>query len=175
MAETTQGLTKRLDFGSDLGGLQQVDQEALIAALRGPNGQPSVEGFDRRVGEAPCCSRLCPGQLQTDACGTLLTAMLLLCRALQLLHDAAQLRFAAVQDSAAEQAEAVGEADLRRLKRQFSSLKNTFLHYEVKNEFLAGELQGSTPPKLCAARLQWVAVPDAPSRARRAARRAASR
>ena len=37
-----------------------------------------------------------------------------------------------------EQAEAVGEADLRRLKRQFSSLKNTFLHYEVKNEFLAG-------------------------------------
>lgn len=37
-----------------------------------------------------------------------------------------------------EQADAVGEADLRRLKRQFSSLKNTFLHYEVKNEFLAG-------------------------------------
>ena len=37
-----------------------------------------------------------------------------------------------------EQAEAVGEADARRLKRQFSSLKNTFLHYEVKNEFLAG-------------------------------------
>lgn len=65
--------------------------------------------------------------------------MLPLCRALQLLQDAAQPRFAAVQNSAAEQAEAVGEADLRRLKRQFSSLKNTFLHYEVKNEFLAGE------------------------------------
>lgn len=37
-----------------------------------------------------------------------------------------------------DQADAVGEADLRRLKRQFSSLKNTFLHYEVKTEFLAG-------------------------------------
>ena len=43
-----------------------------------------------------------------------------------------------MQATAREQAEAVGEADLRRLKRQFSSLKNTFLHYEVKNEFIAG-------------------------------------
>ncbi len=43
-----------------------------------------------------------------------------------------------VQEAAVEAAAGVGEADLRRLKRQFSSLKNTFLHYEVKNEFLAG-------------------------------------
>lgn len=106
MADTTQGLTKRLDFGSDLGSVQQtVDQEALIAALR----HPTVDGFNR---------------------------------ALDLLQSAAHQRFAAVQDSAAEQAEAVGEADLRRLKRQFSSLKNTFLHYEVKNEFLAELLDG---------------------------------
>ena len=59
-------------------------------------------------------------------------------RALELLHDVTSQRFTAIQESAVEQAEAVGEADLRRLKRQFSSLKNTFLHYEVKNEFLAG-------------------------------------
>lgn len=43
-----------------------------------------------------------------------------------------------MQEAAVEAAAGVGEADLRRLKRQFSSLKNTFLHYEVKNEFLAG-------------------------------------
>jgi hypothetical protein len=44
MADTTQGLTKRLDFGSDLGSVQQtVDQEALIAALR----HPTVDGFNR--------------------------------------------------------------------------------------------------------------------------------
>lgn len=61
------------------------------------------------------------------------------CSALELLQDASHQRFASVQASAVEQADAVGEADLRRLKRQFSSLKNTFLHYEVKNEFLAGK------------------------------------
>ena len=43
-----------------------------------------------------------------------------------------------MQETAVEASDAVGEADLRRLKRQFSSLKNTFLHFEVKNEFLAG-------------------------------------
>ena len=59
-------------------------------------------------------------------------------RALELLRDAAGQRPAVVQDAAVEAAAGVGEADLRRLKRQFSSLKNTFLHYEVKNEFLAG-------------------------------------
>lgn len=37
---------------------------------------------------------------------------------------------------------AVGEADLRRMKRQFSSLKNTFLHYEVKDEFIAAVADG---------------------------------
>lgn len=62
--------------------------------------------------------------------------------ALELLQDASHQRFASVQASAVEQADAVGEADLRRLKRQFSSLKNTFLHYEVKNEFLAELLDG---------------------------------
>ena len=60
------------------------------------------------------------------------------CSALELLQASTQARFGAVQATAREQAEAVGEADLRRLKRQFSSLKNTFLHYEVKNEFIAG-------------------------------------
>ncbi|PSC68012.1 hypothetical protein C2E20_8356 [Micractinium conductrix] len=63
-------------------------------------------------------------------------------RALELLQGTARARFAAVQETAVEASDAVGEADLRRLKRQFSSLKNTFLHFEVKNEFLAELLDG---------------------------------
>ena len=62
----------------------------------------------------------------------------LLCRALNLLQAGNQQRFSSVLEAAREQAAAVGDADLRRLKRQFSSLKNTFLHYEVKDEFIAG-------------------------------------
>ena len=61
-------------------------------------------------------------------------------RALELLRaTAGPQRAAAAQAAAAEAAETgVGEADLRRVKRQFSTLKNSFVHYEVKNEFLAG-------------------------------------
>lgn len=120
-----------------------VGSEELIAALR----HPTVDGFNRWGRRAEPAAQ-CAGrsdrqpQLGTDKVMAAADRRLLLCcpprRALELLQGAAQQRFAAVQDGAAEQAEAVGEADLRRLKRQFSSLKNTFLHYEVKNEFLAG-------------------------------------
>lgn len=51
-------------------------------------------------------------------------------------------RRATVEQAAKEQSVSVGEADLRRMKRQFSSLKNTFLHYEVKDEFIAALADG---------------------------------
>lgn len=47
-----------------------------------------------------------------------------------------------IEQAAKEQSVSVGEADLRRMKRQFSSLKNTFLHYEVKDEFIAALADG---------------------------------
>lgn len=59
---------------------------------------------------------------------------------MELLCAASQQRLELVESIAREQSEAVGEADLRRLKRQFSSLKNTFLHYEVKQSFITGAL-----------------------------------
>jgi hypothetical protein len=59
-----------------------------------------------------------------------------------LLHKGYEQRFTIIEETAKEQSDAVGEADLRRLKRQFSSLKNTFLHYEVKEEFIAALADG---------------------------------
>jgi len=59
-----------------------------------------------------------------------------------LLHGGCQKRFSIIQETAKEQSAAVGDADLRRMKRQFSSLKNTFLHYEVKDEFIAALADG---------------------------------
>ncbi len=61
-----------------------------------------------------------------------------LCRAAQLLQASNQQRLETIESVAREQCDAVGDADLRRLKRQFSSLKNTFLHYEVKQSFITG-------------------------------------
>jgi chromosome segregation ATPase len=59
-----------------------------------------------------------------------------------LLEEGARERFLAVQDIALEQSAAVGDADLRRLKRQFSSLKNSFVHYNMKQHFLASLADG---------------------------------
>ncbi|KAL4518364.1 hypothetical protein Ndes2437A_g04651 [Nannochloris sp. 'desiccata'] len=62
--------------------------------------------------------------------------------ALQLLQDGCNKRFDVIQETAKEQSAGVGEADMRRMKRQFSSLKNTFLHYVVKDEFIAALADG---------------------------------
>ena len=43
-----------------------------------------------------------------------------------------------IVDVAREQATGCGESDLRRLRRQFSTLKNTFLHYDVRETFIDG-------------------------------------
>lgn len=62
--------------------------------------------------------------------------------ALNMLKEGCEARSNTVQEAAKEQSVSVGDADLRRLKRQFSSLKNTFLHYEVKDEFIAALADG---------------------------------
>ena len=59
-------------------------------------------------------------------------------RALEELNSANADRFGRLLDAAREQSAGSGESDLRRLKRQFSTLKNTFLHYDVKEAFIDG-------------------------------------
>lgn len=63
-------------------------------------------------------------------------------KALEVLAQQCAERRSAIETNAKEQSVSVGEADLRRMKRQFSSLKNTFLHYEVKDEFIAALADG---------------------------------
>ena len=160
MADTTQGLTKRLEFvslGGAAAGPDPATDDALIQALR----QPTTKGFSRcgqttAAARAPvvscCCLPRLAGRPARPA--TRCPAR----RALELLRGVASQRAAEVQASAVEAADEVGEADLRRLKRQFSSLKNTFLHYEVKNEFLAGapppagRVHGPTRTHVCCRR-----------------------
>ena len=64
--------------------------------------------------------------------------MLERCRALDTLHDASTARAGKVLEAAREQAAGGGESDLRRLKRQFSSLKNTYMLYDTKEHFIDG-------------------------------------
>ena len=64
------------------------------------------------------------------------------CSALKTFEEYCATRRATIEQAAKEQSVSVGEADLRRMKRQFSSLKNTFLHYEVKDEFIAALADG---------------------------------
>jgi uncharacterized membrane protein len=61
---------------------------------------------------------------------------------LKTLLESCRTRRTTIEEAAKEQSVSVGEADLRRMKRQFSSLKNTFLHYEVKDEFIAALADG---------------------------------
>ncbi|KFM26298.1 hypothetical protein F751_4791 [Auxenochlorella protothecoides] len=58
-----------------------------------------------------------------------------------LLATTAQ-RFDEVEAAARARTDEVGEADLRRLKRQFGSLKNSFLHFEVKESFITSLIEG---------------------------------
>lgn len=63
-----------------------------------------------------------------------------MCRAISHLDSANYDRFVKLVEVAQEQAPGIGESDLRRLKRQFASLKNTFMLYDVKQSFLEGML-----------------------------------
>lgn len=46
--------------------------------------------------------------------------------------------FSKVQDAARHQVAGSGQADLRRLRRQFQALKSTFVNFEVKEAFISG-------------------------------------
>ena len=61
--------------------------------------------------------------------------------ATQNLQAANHDRFVKLRDVAREQSAGSGESDLRRMKRQFASLKNTFILYDVKETFIDGMLQ----------------------------------
>ena len=71
------------------------------------------------------------------------------CRALDELDAANYDRFVRIVDVACEQSTGSGESDLRRLRRQFSTLKNTFLHYDLKEAFVDGELQHANHTRSC--------------------------
>ena len=59
-------------------------------------------------------------------------------RAFEKVDSVHEARIAAVLAAAKEQAVGSGESDLRRLRRQFSSLKNTFCLYDTKENFIDG-------------------------------------
>jgi hypothetical protein len=63
-------------------------------------------------------------------------------RALELLSSANVERFLRVKDAARESAPGCGESDLRRLKRQFKSLKSNFVQFDVKEAFMDGLIEG---------------------------------
>lgn len=58
------------------------------------------------------------------------------------MQTACSKRFEDVEAAALAMSEDVGEAGLRRLKRQFGSVKNSFLHFEVKESFITCALPG---------------------------------
>ena len=62
-----------------------------------------------------------------------------LCRAVQQLGEGNHNRFVKLKEVANEQSEGNRESDLDGLKKLFSSVKNTFIHYDVKNSFLEGD------------------------------------
>lgn len=61
-------------------------------------------------------------------------------RALESLDAAVADHFKEVESTAIAKTTEAGEADLRRLKRQFGSLKSSFLHFEVKESFITCRL-----------------------------------
>ena len=65
-------------------------------------------------------------------------SLLQCCRALDTMREASNARFGKVLEAARGEAAGGGESDLRRLKRQFSSLKNTYMLYDTKEHFIDG-------------------------------------
>jgi hypothetical protein len=62
------------------------------------------------------------------------------CRKLGSSSEALSEHYTKLLNEASERACGAGASDLRRLKRQFSSLKNTYILYDVKEGFIDGML-----------------------------------
>jgi hypothetical protein len=142
------GTTKRLSFG-DLAADCAPDltaQEEVIRALKNPCDKSLVRCVAAPAA-APCAlsaariarptappiARRTPHPAPPSAPPR---------SAVEVLGDGYLQRFDLLLAAAREQSAAVGEADERRLRRQFSSLKNTFLHYEVKDLFIGALADG---------------------------------
>lgn len=67
-------------------------------------------------------------------------------RALQSIENIAFHKEQSISQKAKDIATGAGESDLRRLKRQFASLKNTYMLYDTKEHFLDGV---HTVPDIC--------------------------
>lgn len=61
-------------------------------------------------------------------------------RALQSIENVTLQKEQGISQKAKDIAAGAGESDLRRLKRQFASLKNTYMLYDTKEHFLDGGL-----------------------------------
>lgn len=130
-------VAKRLDF-QDMSEVlpQALPRETLLQAI----AEPSIANFQR----CPPCRMSMPPRADQDQAFQRIS--LQCARALELVDTKHEARAATVRATALEQAAGSGESDLRRLRRQFSSLKNTFCLYDTKENFI-----DSAPPE--AARL----------------------
>lgn len=74
---------------------------------------------------------------------------LLACRGLQQLDSSTSDRFLKLQDTALEQCQDTDDSDLRRLKKHFKTLKNTFTVYDLKEGFIEGKSSAGSFGKVC--------------------------
>lgn len=169
MAQTdTVAVTKKLNFGTTPHrhvGTELVDpEEALVTALE----HPTPESL-HRCGPAAPAQRQGPKSARTSPMHPVRlqifhpTLSATCChRAVTAVQAACSKRFEDVEAAALAMSEDVGEAGLRRLKRQFGSVKNSFLHFEVKESFITcalarmgGGSSGTGVAQLGAPTLGW--------------------
>jgi hypothetical protein len=142
METINEDTTKRLSFGDVTQGLLVADPlnvEDVIKAIK----LPSVDNIERYVYFlSVLVEEKRDGEQQMTEHLSKTFRPALPRSALTILSESCETRSKYITEAATEQSASIGEADLRRLKRQFSSLKNTFTHYEVKDEFIAALADG---------------------------------
>ena len=112
-------------------GANAVDASMDMVNAR-PGQSPSVEALHRQDsrGVTQSLSRLHKQPKR----------LLLVYRALQELDASTSDRFLRLQDTALEQCQDSDDSDLRRLKKHFKTLKNTFTVYDLKEGFIEGKI-----------------------------------